>query len=42
MLEQITEFTKFQDIKSTHKNKLHFYALRMNYLQKKLRNKFHL
>ena len=34
--------TKFQDAKSTYKNQLHFYKLRMNYQKKKLRKQSYL
>ena len=40
-LELISEFSKLQDTKSTHRNHLHFYILTMKNQKEKLRNQFH-
>ena len=41
LLELIGELTKFQDTKSTYRNHLHFYILRMKNQKEKLRNQSH-
>ena len=41
LLELISELTKFQDTKSTHRNHLHFYIQTMKNQKEKLRNQSH-
>ena len=41
LLELISEFSKFGDYKSTHRNHLNFYTLRMKNQKEKLRNQSH-
>ena len=41
LLELIMNLEKLQDIKSTHRNHLHFYILTMKNQKDKLRNKSH-
>ena len=41
LLELINEYSKLQDIKSTHKNPLHIYVLTMRKQEEKLRKQFH-
>ena len=41
LLELISEFVKFQDKKSIHRNHLHFYILTMKNQKEKLRNQSH-
>ena len=40
-LELISEYSKLQDTKSTHRNHLHFYILTMKNKKEKLRNQSH-
>ena len=42
LLELINELSKQQDIKSIHKNWLHFNTLAINNLKRKLQKLFHL
>ena len=41
LLKLITELAKLQDLKSIHRNHLHFYILTMKNQKEKLRNQFH-
>ena len=41
LLELINEYSKVQDIKSTHRNPLHSYTLTMRKQKEKLRKQFH-
>ena len=41
LLELINEYSKLQDIKSTHRNPLHSYTLIMRKSKEKLRKQFH-